>query len=393
MTTTAAQRQLGDFLKHAAEGLDLPDAIRDEAREKYKELGVWLKADHEQQYASDAWIYVHGSTRLGTTTKPVKEQDEHDVDLVYRRDIKKQSITQEDLKNQVGDQLRRYIRHLKQKGEEAPTLIEGSRCWTLDYPGKFHMDVLPALPDDEPYVHNNRDYEDAIIITDKDLREWKHSNPKGYANWFHERMRAAFQAQREFMAKAASVDVEDIPEYQVKTTLQRSVQLLKRHRDIRYQGNPEDKPISIIITTLAAHAYQNQADFYEAFIGIVRGMKNYIEIRNGKYWVANPVNPNGENFADKWEAEPQRRVRFLEWLAQVERDLDQALRQQGRGIDKVGEALNPVFGESLIKNASARYGKALLEQRTTGNMKVALGTGMLGAIGARPVPRHTNYGD
>ena len=393
MTTTAAQRQLGDFLKHAAEGLDLPDAIRDEAREKYKELGVWLKADHEQQYASDAGIYVQGSTRLGTTTKPVKEQDEHDVDLVYRRDIKKQSITQEDLKNQVGDQLRRYIRHLKQKGEEAPTLIEGSRCWTLDYPGKFHMDVLPALPDDEPYVHNNRDYEDAIIITDKDLREWKHSNPKGYANWFHERMRAAFQAQREFMAKAASVDVEDIPEYQVKTTLQRSVQLLKRHRDIRYQGNPEDKPISIIITTLAAHAYQNQADFYEAFIGIVRGMKNYIEIRNGKYWVANPVNPNGENFADKWEAEPQRRVRFLEWLAQVERDLDQALRQQGRGFDKVGEALNPVFGESLIKNASARYGKALLEQRTTGNMKVALGTGMLGAIGARPVPRHTNYGD
>jgi|AntAceMinimDraft_8_1070364.scaffolds.fasta_scaffold09056_3 hypothetical protein len=393
MTTTTAQQQLGIFLEHAAEGLDLPDSIRDEARKKYQQIGEWLKDDHEQQYASDAEIYVQGSTRLGTGIRPVKDEDEYDIDLVYRRDIKKQSITQDDLKTQVGDQLYRYIRYLKQKKEQAPTLIEGSRCWTLDYPGKFHMDILPALPDDEPYLQNTRDYDDAIIITDKDLRTWKYSNPKGYSNWFHEQMHMAFREQREFMAKAASVDVEDILEQDVKTTLQRSVQLLKRHRDIRYQGNPDDKPVSIIITTLAAHAYQNQADFYEAFISIVKGMKDYIEVRNGKYWVGNPVNPNGENFADKWETEPQRKERFFQWLSQVESDIEQALRQQGLGIDKVAGSLNPVFGDMLIKSATKRYGDALLKQRRAGNLKVTLGTGMLGYTGARPVRPHTEYGD
>jgi hypothetical protein len=393
MIITAAQKQLGEFLRHAAEGLDVPDTVRDEARRKYEHLGRWLKADHEATYASDAGIYVQGSTRLGTAVRPVKADDEYDVDLVYRRDIKKESISQEDLKDQVGDQLRRYVAGLKRSGSSAPDLIEGRRCWTLDYPGKFHMDVLPALPDDEPYLHNNRDFDDAIIITDKKLRNWNHSNPKGYVNWFREQMRVALLERREMMAKAAEVEVEEIPVEEVKTTLQRAVQLLKRHRDIRYEGNPDDKPISIIISTLAAHAYQNQADFYEAFIGIVRGMKDYIEVQNGEYWVANPVNPDGENFADKWKEEPQRRLRFMEWLQQVESDLDKALQQEGRGMDKVAEALHPVFGESLVKNASERYGKELLEQRTSGRLKVATGTGTLGAIGARTVARHTNYGD
>lgn len=195
------------------------------------------------------------------------------------------------------------------------------------------------------------------------------------------------------MSKAASVEVEEILDFRVKTTLQRAVQLLKRHRDLRYAGHPKDKPISIIISTLAAKAYGNEMDFYEAFIGIVQRMQSHIEIRDGVYWVANPVNPDGENFADKWEKEPQRKVRFFEWLDQVERDVEYALQQQGLGLDKVGEALSPVFGESLINAAAAKYGEALLEQRKGGGLRIEAGLGMLGSTGVRAVAQHTNYGD
>lgn len=52
--------------------------------------------------------------------------------------------------------------------------------------------------------------------------------------------------------------VRAVPKYQSnKTPLQRAVQILKRHRDIMFAGD-EDKPVSIIITTLAAKAYQEK---------------------------------------------------------------------------------------------------------------------------------------
>ena len=84
---------------------------------------------------------------------------------------------------------------------------------------------------------------------------------------------------------------------------------------INFQGNDDDKPISIIITTLAARAYRNQPDIYQALTGIVRdidmnwGKAGYVENRNGTWWVPNPVD-DGENFADKWNEYPERREAF-----------------------------------------------------------------------------------
>ena len=125
-------------------------------------------------------------------------------------------------------------------------------------------------------------------------------------------------------AKAAA---EDVPEYKVKTPLQRAIQILKRHRDFHFQGD-DDRPISIIITTLAAKSYNNQANLLDAFLTLVRDMPKHIETRkkNGKRvsWVPNPVN-DGENFADKWEDNPQREVKLRAWLKKVDDDLTAAL--------------------------------------------------------------------
>lgn len=49
----------------------------------------------------------------------------------------------------------------------------------------------------------------------------------------------------------ARVHIEQIPEDDVKTPLQRVVQLLKRHRDVFYEGQPEHRPSSIIVTGAA----------------------------------------------------------------------------------------------------------------------------------------------
>lgn len=65
----------------------------------------------------------------------------------------------------------------------------------------------------------------------------------------------------------------------------------------------EDKPIPIIITTLAARAYNNQTNIIQGLIDVINIMENYIEERLDAHgrrikWIGNPVNGE-ENFADK----------------------------------------------------------------------------------------------
>ena len=48
--------------------------------------------------------------------------------------------------------------------------------------------------------------------------------------------------------------VDDVPVFAWKTPLQRSIQILKRHRDVMFWNSPNLRPISMIITTLSAHA-------------------------------------------------------------------------------------------------------------------------------------------
>jgi hypothetical protein len=233
-------------------------------------------------------------------------KDEFDIDLVCRLQIEKDSVSQKDLKGLVGDRLRL-------NPDFGRFVEERRRCWTLSLKRSFHLDVLPAIPDaDLPGT--------GILLTDTELTRWQHSNPIGYADWFYERMRVLIAEGREALAKAAGVTIAEIPTWSVRTPLQRAVQLLKRHRDVRFASSAELRPVSIIITTLAGQAYQQQRELNEAVVGIAKRMPDLIERRDGRWWVANPAHPS-ENFADKWNEQPEKREAFLRWVDVLRGDL------------------------------------------------------------------------
>ena len=347
-----------------------------EAVRKYQHLGHWLEEQDAKQGRREPLIYPQGSFRLGTVIRPITDADEYDIDLVYERDLRKASISQEQLKKEAGEHLRGYIRHCRESHLDVPTLIEGRRCWTLDYQDDFHMDVLPAIPDDDGRQQWKNHAETRILISDRELHEWQHSNPIGYAEWFKGCMEVQFQEKRAALAaEMAKAAAEDVPEYKVKTPLQRAIQILKRHRDIHFQDD-EDRPISIIITTLAAWAYDNQANLVDALLTLVRDMPKYIETRykNGKRvsWVANPVNDD-ENFADKWEDNPQREMKFRAWLSKVNEDLNAALL--GTDASDIVDALGGSLGSGAVKSAAARIGSS------TPTTSLVVGTSTVPAIG------------
>jgi len=359
MTEERYRTQVNQILGDLAETLDVPPSKYEEAKQHYDAVGDWLGESDSNLAPYAPIIYPQGSFALGTAVRPLGD-DDYDVDAVCLLRIAKDAITQQRLKAIVGNRLKdprsRYKDMLDPENG-------GRRCWTVRYAdgSKFHLDVLPAIPDDYrrlvdlgvPWAWAK----DAICITDRETWnsdvDWPRSNPKGYIEWFKDRMRIRLEEAKRVVALAKRADVQQIRDFEVRTPLQRVIQLLKRHRDMRYNGD-SDKPISIIITTLAARAYNNEGDLIDALLNIVPGMRNAIEERNGVWLVPNPVNPQ-ENFADKWADEPRKQKLFFDWLNAVGREHEHLLTAQG--FEKVGEYLAESYGHGeartvMIKHAS-----------------------------------------
>jgi len=355
----ALETQFGGLLEGVAEQLDIPPSYYEQAEKRYQAIGRWLGREGSTVARISAEVYPQGSFRLGTAIKPTTEADEYDVDLVCELALTKDMVTQQELKRVVGIEIGGYARA---NGMNEPA-EEGRRCWTLNYAdgAQFHMDILPSVPNKEAverllkaYGHPTDWTETAIAITDRkhpsyDRRsgDWPRSNPKGYSKWFEERMKPLLELRRGAFAKSIGVQVEDVPFYQVRTPLQRAVQILKRHRDMMF-GEDSNKPISVILTTLAAHAYNGEEDILEALCCILNKMPTLVSKIGGIAWVPNPVDPL-ENFADKWQEHPVRQRNFYRWIDQARRDLDDALGM--RDIRELSKSLGPKLGQSPVNEA------------------------------------------
>ncbi len=356
------------LLEDLAASLQVPPSRYEAAECSYKSVGKWLHRDSSSVRQMDPKVYIQGSFRLGTAIRPASDEEDYDVDLVCELSLSKTRLTQAQLKVLLGEELKAYARTHGMKDPE-----EGRRCWTQDYAdgAQFHMDTLPALPDaaHQRLLLERRGFsaewtDTAIAITDREdenfrciTEDWPHSNPKGYANWFRSRMREVFEARRLAMALEACASVEDIPEYKVRTPLQSAVQILKRHRDMTFAERPNDKPISIILTTLAAHAYQQEPTISGALYSILNRMDDYIDYSTGIARIANPTDPV-ENFADRWREHPERKEAFCEWLEQARADFTAAAKALSR--DTAMSALKPRLGQKLMEEAAAHRRGSLL---------------------------------
>jgi hypothetical protein len=402
MLSFEQSKQFHEILEELSKNLDITPAQYEAAVKSYQFVGDWLSRPESPLAPYAPEIDPQGSFLLGTMTRPIHEEDDLDVDLVCRLTGKKWNWTQYDVKKMVGDRLKQHdtLKRMLDK--------EGRRCWTLIHRegARFHMDVLPAIVstgykllfEQKLYSDSLQDVEKlAIRITDNkmmnyytatDIIEWLKSNPFGYALWF--KIRSQVGHTKLFSLNEAIKPIP--PQQQQKLPLQIIVQLLKRHRDIMFNGD-DDKPISIIITTLAAKAYQQQANVTEGLISVINRMENFVEQRmdgKGRWikWISNPVNP-AENFADKWPDEPIKQANFYKWLSKVKADLGQLVIQRGADIQFT---MADLFGKRDVTKTFSNIADSALAQRQSGGMKMAAGTGIISSLGRVTIAPHTNFG-
>ena len=387
----ARKDYLYELLEEVGRKLEPTDTQRALAERRYHEVGLWLSAATDSLiHAAD--IYPHGSFAIGTTVKPVG-RDEFDLDAVYFAKHLREQPQPAVLKRSIGDRL-------KANPKYAGIVEEKRRCWRLNWGGQFHMDITPSIA-------NARCSQGGELVPDKELRAWKPTNPRGYRDLIERRARLV--PTRRALKKGgivvmdAQTKVQPFPVKQHrKGVLKRGVQLLKRHRDIYYLTRDHRlRPISILITTLASQSYElciNRFPFesdLDLLIATVQLMPLFIEknVVDGRMnWFVWNETTRGENFAEKWNAEPELERAFRQWHAQALADVEALVPIFGN--DVLAEALGQAFGARPVREMMDDRAAALLEGRETKRLKVApvVGLTTAAAVISTPVRAHTFYG-
>lgn len=340
------KENLNKLYEKITTSIDISEELFDKAETEYIKLGEWIDAETPDY---DISIYPQGSFALGTVVKPTNDTDDYDLDIVCQF-AKQYGLTAEQLKvDVVKPLLARYNRTSKD-------IEEKRRCWHVEYAHipNFHMDVIPAV--DRIFYINITDHDE-----DADTYDYIGSNPKGYLEWFNARKKESRTAIFEqYMAENrhkinCQADVEKIKEYKLKTPLQKTIQLLKRHRDIMFEKDDTGaKPISIIITTIAAELYKNENNIVDTLSSILNNAKRYIEEHKveGLYHIDNPSSTGAktENFADKWNENPERVDAFFEWLENA-RSVFLNSANELQSESDIANILGMALGDNVIKRA------------------------------------------
>jgi hypothetical protein len=380
------RRWAADWLERVGRELDLSDAQLEQARERYGSVGRWL-ADSTHPWLARSTIFVHGSIALGTGKRPLVGE-EFDVDLIQWLVGASADVAPGVIKRLVGDRLRAHATY-------AGMLEEMPRCWRLNYANLFHLDITPAIP-------HPREPSPALYVPDRRQQCWKPSNPTGFRELFERRAALALPL---FAPGGIRADVADFPLHNgPKGVLRRLVQLLKHHRDLAFRSSDRThlRPISIIITTLAARAYEvvaagatSYASDYDLLLAVVELMPQFIVVNQHdparRYVIENETVP-GENFAEKWNAEQELAWAFYAW----HRNVVDALRAVAdtEGQDEVARLTSREFGVGLGERVLKQLKAENSGRRVTGQLAVhgALGVVAKGVHASVPVRANTFFG-
>ena len=361
------QGQLDFFLEQVCLALQLTEAQYADARSKYEAVGKWLSGPGSPLSQYQPVIFPQGSMRIGTTNRPWVG-DEFDLDLVCRLHGCGNAHP-----NAVYEAV--YGR-LADNGLYRPILEKKNRCIRLNYVGNFHLDIIPACPDTfhgEPFIR----------VPDCEKAAWKTSNPVGFAEIFFECGRRRIVSGTEALAKSIQPLPSAVPS-QYKYALQRTVQIMKRHRDRFFDGD-NDAARSIVLTTLAQTFYQGEQSLSDGLDKILNGILHAIATCPGILPVPNPSNPQ-ENFSDSWT--PKSYEAFVAYVQNFRKQLDSLIRAEG--IESASETLGRLFGSRIAAKAISAFGTSTEQLRKENNLRITK-TGALTTVSSGISIRPNNF--
>jgi len=361
---------LDELLFEVCEELQLTTAKYDQAVERYEALGDALEGDRSPFHGLHPKIYPQGSMALGTTVKPIEEP--YDLDFVLELSLAHDRVDPMKLIDCL-------YRFLKAHGVYGSMSSPKNRCVRIEYANDFYMDILPAC-------RNASGNGTCIKVPDRARRGWSDSDPKGYISWFERQSRAVFFGR--MLDKAEPVPPQEA--VAEKKPLPLAVQLLKRWRDLYYSDDPTLAPISIVLTTLAAHTYRGERSLSKAMASILGGIVQLINSSRAdgsRLLVLNPSN-SAEDLSERWDEDRSAYAAFEKGIRDLSRQWSQLVARGGN----VNAELEGLFGEP-VKTVLVKRAKRFQMARTAGGSGITSAGRIVPAAAATvPMRRNTFYG-
>ncbi len=376
-----ALERLLDFIAIQIQLTETQDA---QARQHYAAIAKVL-ATCPKLHLYSPHIYPQGSQNLGTTTRPIG-QLEFDLDAVC--------LLKDTDSDHPGLLYKLVWDRLRDHGTYRDRIERKPRCIRVNYAGDFHLDIVPAIPDRAKGGN-------FILVPELDAKldlehpendEWKTSNPLDYATWINERS----IVQSMLLEKYSRSQVDPLPEREHalgKPPLKRSIQLLKRWRDIAYFAKPKLSPPSIILTTLAGMYYEGDHSVNHSILRITESVAMWLKDAECTE-LTSPSNDD-EYICEKWQKDSKSFADFIDSFIAFQETWVSLQRLKGTSLQK---ELARLFGESPVEFAFRKLSEYEVEvPRATGHLGVVPATaGMLAVSHPKQsilIPKNNFFGD
>lgn len=359
---------LDRILAEIALSIQLPPSLHEQAKGRYEAVRRHLEgkpAFHDQI----EHFYPQGSMAIDATISTRGTDDEFDLDIV----------------TQLGGPFRHLpplstLCELEAALSDYPVqkVLRQTRCVTLYYADKMHLDVTPALrvyetPDRESKITHAKGPRPSVEDRLVDM------NAFGFANWYRVRtpveLRLAKAFHRRWLEEAgrirADADVDDVPDqcdFIVKNTATLALQLIKRFRNICYADYAGRIPPSVMLSYYAGLAAQPNMTLSAMVIRLASWIIGEIERASTygqKLHVANPVCPD-DVFTDRWPESVAQQNEFGGHLRGLVRSLEMMRKGELLPDAMMGE-LRVNFGDRVVTRAAeqiaAEVGQGIQQSR------------------------------
>lgn len=395
---------LDRILAEIALSAQLPPSLHRKAGGRYGAVRAHLEADpaFEDQIEH---FYPQGSMAIDATISNRGTDDEYDLDIV----------------SQVGGRFRQMdplaiLLMLERALKDYPVqkVVRQTRCVTLYYADRMHLDITPALR-----AYGTLDRESYITHAKGPARSaddrFVDMNAFGFAEWYRARTPLEYRMAKAFhdhwlkleaTGIRADAEVDEVPDqcdFVVKNTATLALQLVKRFRNIRYATYDGRIPPSVMLSYYAGMAAKPDTTLSDMVIRIANWIIGDIEQasrRGEKLHVANPI-CDDDVFTDRWPETIRQQDEFAGYLKELVAGLE-SVKHGDLSADRLMDWLRDRFGDRVVTKAADRMANEIgagvqsSDQRYTRRGGLLLPTAGIVAATASPsiakAQSHSFYG-
>jgi hypothetical protein len=363
LTTAAGLDPFSDpidrILAEIAFLIQLPPLLHAKAVKRYESVRKHLESsaaflDNVEHF------YPQGSMAIDATISTRGTDDDYDIDIIAQLGGAFRGMTPLDVLLKLEGALAGY---------QGLSISRQTRCVTLHYADKMHLDISPVVRDrgyperQSRIMHAKgprRSSDDCLVPT----------NAYAFVEWYKAMtpqetiVRDAFRRRWEDAMKLrAEAEVDEVPEqadFGVKSMATLALQLVKRYRNIRYDDPRRTgrMPPSVMLAYYAARTSRPGRRLADALLDMCNAIIADIVMATMRRETLHVPNPRYEDdvFTDRWPENVEQQDLFVADLRDLVNGVEH-LRSGKVDLVSMPDWLRGMFGDRVVTSAVDRIAR------------------------------------